>query len=81
MEGRELLWHQTSFKKPDAAKDPKRKTLAKQLEEEENLLKQSIDKLKIVEANRVSLVSQLREALNEQVYHSLLASGLNIVPI
>ncbi|KAL3524750.1 hypothetical protein ACH5RR_013122 [Cinchona calisaya] len=48
------------------AKDPKRKTLAKQLEEEENLLKQSIDKLKVVEANRMALVSQLREALHIQ---------------
>ncbi|CDP20800.1 unnamed protein product [Coffea canephora] len=48
------------------AQDPKRKTLAKELEEEEKLLKQSIDKLKVVEANRVALVSQLREALHEQ---------------
>ncbi|KAL3818889.1 hypothetical protein ACJIZ3_004794 [Penstemon smallii] len=48
------------------AKDPSRKTLAKELEEEEKLLKQCIDKLKVVEANRVALVSQLRDALNEQ---------------
>ncbi|KAA8546856.1 hypothetical protein F0562_003285 [Nyssa sinensis] len=48
------------------AKDPKRKTLSKELEEEENLLKQCIEKLKVVEANRVALVSQLREALHEQ---------------
>ncbi|KAL5818283.1 hypothetical protein ACOSQ4_022125 [Xanthoceras sorbifolium] len=48
------------------AKDPKRKTLAKELEEEENLLKQCIEKLKSVEASRVALVSQLKEALNEQ---------------
>lgn len=48
------------------AKDPKRKILSKELEEEENLLKQSIDKLKVVEANRLSLVSQLRDALHEQ---------------
>lgn len=47
-------------------KDPKRKTLSKELEEEENLLKQCIEKLKVVEANRVALVSQLRDALNEQ---------------
>ncbi|KDP35195.1 hypothetical protein JCGZ_09354 [Jatropha curcas] len=47
-------------------KDPKRKTLAKELEEEENLLKQCIEKLKSVEANRVVLVSQLKEALYEQ---------------
>ncbi|KAI3462035.1 hypothetical protein Pfo_018698 [Paulownia fortunei] len=48
------------------AKDPSRKTLAKELEEEENLLKQCIDKLKGVETNRVALVSQLRDALLEQ---------------
>ncbi|KAI4317225.1 hypothetical protein L6164_025114 [Bauhinia variegata] len=48
------------------AKDPKRKTLAKELEEEENLLKQCIEKLKLVEASRVALVSQLKEALHEQ---------------
>ncbi|TKY47628.1 Regulation of nuclear pre-mRNA domain-containing protein 1B [Spatholobus suberectus] len=48
------------------AKDPKRKTLAKELEEEENLLKQCIEKLKSVEASRVALVSQLKEALHEQ---------------
>nr|KYP75826.1 Regulation of nuclear pre-mRNA domain-containing protein 1B [Cajanus cajan] len=49
-----------------AAKDPKRKTLAKELEEEVNLLKQSIEKLKLIEASRVALVSQLKEALHEQ---------------
>ncbi|KAK0607553.1 hypothetical protein LWI29_016568 [Acer saccharum] len=48
------------------AKDPKRKTLAKELEEEENLLKQCIEKLKSVETSRVALVSQLKEALDEQ---------------
>ena len=56
-----LIW--ISF----SAKDPKRKTLAKELEEEENLLKQCIEKLKLVKANRVVLVSQLKEALHEQV--------------
>ena len=50
-----------------SAKDPKRKTLSKELEEEENILKQCIEKLKSVEASRVALVSQLKEALNEQV--------------
>lgn len=50
-----------------AVKDPSRKTLANELEEQENLLKQCVDKLKVVEANRVALVSQLRDALNEQV--------------
>ncbi|XP_031257056.1 regulation of nuclear pre-mRNA domain-containing protein 1B [Pistacia vera] len=48
------------------AKDPKRKTLATELEEEENLLKQCIEKLKSVEASRVALVSQLKEALHEE---------------
>ncbi|KAF7839988.1 regulation of nuclear pre-mRNA domain-containing protein 1B [Senna tora] len=48
------------------AKDPNRKTLAKGLEEEENLLRQCIEKLKLVEASRVALVSQLKEALHEQ---------------
>lgn len=48
------------------AKDPKRKTLSKELEEEENMLKQCIEKLKSVEASRVALVSQLKEALHEQ---------------
>ncbi|KAM7523701.1 hypothetical protein LguiA_013603 [Lonicera macranthoides] len=47
-------------------KDPKRITLNKELEEEEDLLKQCIQKLKVVEANRLALVSQLREALHEQ---------------
>lgn len=41
--------------------------MLKELEEEENLLKQCIEKLKVVEANRLALVSQLREALNDQV--------------
>ncbi|KAK4264872.1 hypothetical protein QN277_025994 [Acacia crassicarpa] len=48
------------------AKDPKRKTLATGLEEEENLLKQCIEKLKLVEASRLALVSQLKEALHQQ---------------
>ncbi|KAK7281039.1 hypothetical protein RIF29_08683 [Crotalaria pallida] len=48
------------------ANDPKRKTLAKELEEEENILQQCIEKLKSVEASRVALVSQLKEALHEQ---------------
>ncbi|KAF8411518.1 hypothetical protein HHK36_004070 [Tetracentron sinense] len=46
--------------------DPKRTTLANELEEEENLLKQCIEKLKSIEATKVALVSQLREALHEQ---------------
>ncbi|KAJ8765692.1 hypothetical protein K2173_014814 [Erythroxylum novogranatense] len=47
-------------------KDPKRKSLAKELEEEEKLLNQCIEKLKSVEASRVALISQLKEALHEQ---------------
>jgi len=50
-----------------SANDPKRKTLSKVLVEEENILKQCIEKLNSVEASRVALVSQLKEALNEQV--------------
>ncbi|XP_024023628.1 regulation of nuclear pre-mRNA domain-containing protein 1A [Morus notabilis] len=48
------------------AKDPKRKTLAKELEEEENTLKQCVEKLKLAETSRLALVSQLKEALHEQ---------------
>lgn len=48
------------------AKDPKRKAVAKDLEEDENILHRCIDKLSVVEANRLALVSQLRNALNEQ---------------
>ncbi|XP_030468693.2 uncharacterized protein LOC115687324 [Syzygium oleosum] len=48
------------------AKDPKRRTLAKELENEENTLKQCIEKLKSVEPSRVLLVSHLKEALHEQ---------------
>ncbi|KAK9670471.1 hypothetical protein RND81_13G204200 [Saponaria officinalis] len=47
-------------------KDPKRKTLAKQLEEEEKILKECIEKLKSAETNRVALVRRLKEALQEQ---------------
>lgn len=50
-----------------SAKDPKRKTLSKEMEEMENILKQCIEKLESIEASRVALVSQLKEALHEQV--------------
>jgi len=50
-----------------SAKDPKRKTLRKELEEQQSLLKHCIEKLKLVEENRVALVFQLKEALHEQV--------------
>jgi len=49
-----------------SVKDPKRKTLSKELVEEENILKKCIENLKVVEANRAALVTQLKEALHEQ---------------
>lgn len=61
------------------AKDnPKRKSLAKELEEEEYLLRQCIEKLKSVQGSRSSLVNQLKDALREQVQiaFSHLASSL-----
>ncbi|XP_023633547.1 formin-like protein 2 isoform X2 [Capsella rubella] len=48
------------------AKDPRRKTLAKELEEEEITLRQSVEKLRSIEENRTSLVKHLKEALREQ---------------
>ncbi|KAG5000167.1 hypothetical protein AAZX31_08G137900 [Glycine max] len=47
-------------------KDPKRKTLSKELVEEENILKECIENLKLVEASRTALVIHLKEALHEQ---------------
>lgn len=41
--------------------------LEKELKEEETILKQCIERLKAVEQNRAALVSQLKEALKEQV--------------
>ncbi|KFK25301.1 hypothetical protein AALP_AA8G094700 [Arabis alpina] len=50
-----------------AAKDnPKRKSIAKELEEEEYLLRQCTEKLKSVQGSRTSLVNQLKDALREQ---------------
>ncbi|ERM94251.1 regulation of nuclear pre-mRNA domain-containing protein 1B [Amborella trichopoda] len=46
--------------------DPQRTTLANELQEQETLLKQCIEQLETVESNRAALVSQLREALNDQ---------------
>ncbi|KAI3848719.1 hypothetical protein MKX03_025093 [Papaver bracteatum] len=46
--------------------DPQRTTLANELQEEENVLKECIEKLKSVEETRAALVSQLKEALHEQ---------------
>ncbi|XP_071703112.1 uncharacterized protein [Rutidosis leptorrhynchoides] len=48
------------------ADDPKRKTLSKELEEEEKTMRQCVEKLKVIEANRLALISQLRNALNDQ---------------
>ena len=47
--------------------NPKRKSLAKELEEEEYLLRQCVEKLKSVQGSRTSLVNQLKDALREQV--------------
>jgi len=47
--------------------NPKRESLAKELEEEEYLLRQCIEKLKSVQGSRTSLVNQLKDALREQV--------------
>lgn len=49
--------------------------MAKELEEEENILRQSVDKLKSVEESRTSLVNHLKEALREQVRSFALASS------
>ncbi|XP_023552092.1 regulation of nuclear pre-mRNA domain-containing protein 1B-like isoform X3 [Cucurbita pepo subsp. pepo] len=48
------------------AKNPQRNKLAKELEEEESILKQCIEKLQSVEANRMALISHLKEALHVQ---------------
>ncbi|XP_051117913.1 uncharacterized protein LOC127242417 [Andrographis paniculata] len=48
------------------AKDPSRKTFSKELEDDESVLKQCIEKLKSLEASRATLISELRDALNEQ---------------
>lgn len=52
-----------------SVKDPKRKTLSKELVEEENILKECIENLKLVEASRTALVIHLKEALHEQASH------------
>jgi hypothetical protein len=50
-----------------SAKGPKRITLKKDLEQQQNLLKHCIENLKLFEASRLALISQLKEALHEQV--------------
>ncbi|CAN8256754.1 unnamed protein product [Cochlearia groenlandica] len=49
------------------AKDnPKRKSLVKELEEEEHVLRQCVEKLKSVKGSRTSLVNQLKDAFRKQ---------------
>lgn len=47
--------------------DPRRASLAEEIQNEETNLKQCMEKLKLVESNRGALVSQLKDALKEQV--------------
>lgn len=47
--------------------DPRREPLAAELQVQEIALKESIEKLKLVEATRAALVAQLKEAIWEQV--------------
>ncbi|OAY72398.1 Regulation of nuclear pre-mRNA domain-containing protein 1B [Ananas comosus] len=58
--------------------DPRRETLANELQEEEAVLKQCLEKLKVVEANRASLVSQLKEALHEQLAQGMIGETANM---
>ncbi|KAJ6791684.1 regulation of nuclear pre-mRNA domain-containing protein 1B [Iris pallida] len=46
--------------------DPRRATLTEEIQEEETTLKLCIEKIKLIEANRDALVSQLKETLQEQ---------------
>uniref|UniRef100_A0A0E0KVR5 CID domain-containing protein n=1 Tax=Oryza punctata TaxID=4537 RepID=A0A0E0KVR5_ORYPU len=46
--------------------DPRRETLCTELKEEEDSMTECIEKLKVVEANRAAVVSELKEALQEQ---------------
>lgn len=52
-------------------KDPRRESLITELQEKEAALNECIEKLKLAEANRVALVTQLKEALWEQVCQCL----------
>ncbi|KAL9263916.1 hypothetical protein AKJ16_DCAP10507 [Drosera capensis] len=60
------------------AMDPRRKALGNELEEEEVTLKQCIEKLKLFEANRLVLTTELREALHEQVAQAQLEEANNM---
>jgi len=46
--------------------DPRREVLCAELKDEEANMKKCIEKLKVVEANRAAVVSELKEALQEQ---------------
>ncbi|CAN6250322.1 unnamed protein product [Urochloa humidicola] len=48
------------------AEDPRREVLCAELKDEEANMKKCIENLKVVEANRAALVSELKEALQEQ---------------
>ncbi|KAL6651947.1 hypothetical protein ACP70R_010872 [Stipagrostis hirtigluma subsp. patula] len=48
------------------AEDPRREVLCTELKDEEAIMKKCIEKLKVVEANRAAVVSELKEALQEQ---------------
>ncbi|CAA3011301.1 Hypothetical predicted protein [Olea europaea subsp. europaea] len=61
------------------AKDSTRKTIVKELEKEELVLIQCIEKLKVVEASRVILISQLQDALYEQVAQAQAEEAANML--
>ncbi|CAA3023373.1 Hypothetical predicted protein [Olea europaea subsp. europaea] len=61
------------------AKDSTRKTLVKELEKEELVLIQCIEKLKVVEASRIILISQLQDALYEQVAQAQAEEAANML--
>ncbi|CAD6259385.1 unnamed protein product [Miscanthus lutarioriparius] len=48
------------------AEDPRREVLCTELKDEEANMKKCIEKLKVVETNRAAVVSELKEALQEQ---------------
>ena len=54
-----------------AAEYPRREVLCTELKDEEANMKKCIEKLKVVEANRAAVVSELKEALQEQVRTSV----------
>jgi regulator of Ty1 transposition protein 103 len=49
------------------ADDPRREPLCTKLKNEEDSMKKCIEKLKLVEENRAAVVSELKEALQDQV--------------